>query len=317
MAKIKVNADTVLSILQGIMNDEDINYKISDTTSDWLNKTVTQALNVEYYTFKHRPVDTELLVRGLINQGEQAHALMSLERSFCILSLNSVDRVFSKDNDIVTISANLEYWIQTSKIKLLEDLIEDMAIATNGIRIPIQISGEMRKAILAFSNLNVLEIQDATEFGEMAVCDLSVDMVFYPNVVSRSEYAVEVLVQATEFDEEQWVKLPFSGLSISSSMTQKSVPSVNNVREVGSINLSRVKTFVLTFDGYVNKVIDKIVCKTLTSDMETDNNESLVLKITRGEEVYYHDCIIKDHLITIQEDTGNEVHSITLTTKGV
>ena len=37
MAKIKVSADTILSILQGIMNDEDINYTITDVSApeDW------------------------------------------------------------------------------------------------------------------------------------------------------------------------------------------------------------------------------------------------------------------------------------------
>ena len=85
--------------------------------------------------------------------------------------------MFSKENDIVTVSANLEYWLQDSKVKLLEDLIEDMTVETMGIRIPVQIGKEMRKAIIVFGNLDVSDYQEATEFGGMAVCDLNVDII--------------------------------------------------------------------------------------------------------------------------------------------
>lgn len=320
MAKIKVSADTVLKILQGIMSDDEINYTITDISApdEWINKTVQEALNIEYYTYKHRPIDTEVIVRDLIAKGQETNSLMSLNRSFCILSLSSTERVFSKDNDIVTISANLEYWLQTDKIKLLEDLVEDMSIATNGIRIPLQIGSEMRKVIVVFGSLNVSEIQDATEYGEMSVCDLQVDMIFYPNVISRTDYTVEFQV------EGKWAKLPFSSLSISNSMTQKSVPRANRVRNVGSINLSKVKSIVFSFDGYVNSFVDKITNQSLASDITTeggsqeiDNNEQLILRLTRGEDVLFYDCVVKEHIITVQEDTGNETHSLTLTTRGI
>lgn len=323
MAKIKVSADTVLTILKGIMSDEDINYTITDISApnDWIDKTVQEALNVDYYTYKHRPMDTELIVRDLIAHNQQSNSLLSLNRSFCILSLNSTERVFSKDNDVVTVSANLEYWLQTEKVKLLEDTIEDMTIATNGIRIPLQIGNEMRKAIVVFSAINVSEIQEVTEFGEMSVCDFNVDIIFYPDVVSRSDYTVEFLVQ----ENETWVALPFSSLSISNSMTQKSVPYANRVRDVGSINLSKVKTIVLSFDGYANSIVDDLVGKSLASDFsiegnalpDIDNNESTIIRLTRNGTQYIFNCVVKEHLITVQEDTGNETHSLTLTTRGI
>lgn len=327
MAKIKVSADTVLKILQGIMSDDEINYTITDISapSEWINKTVQQALNIEYYTYKHRPMDTEVIVRDLMANGQETNSLMSLNRSFCILSLGSTERVFSKDNDIVTISANLEYWLQTDKVKLLEDLIEDMSITTNGIRIPLQIGNEMRKIIVVFSSLNVSEIQDTTEYGEMSVCDLQVDMIFYPDVVSRSDYTIEFLTGDTTPPNQNWTKLPFSSISLSNSMTQKAVPFANKVRNVGNINLSRVKSIVLTFDGYANKFIDDLVDKSLASDFnpsgedtpDSDNNEPVVMRLTRNEKEYLYRCVVKDHSISVQEDTGNETHSLTLTTRGI
>ena len=153
MAKIKVSADTVLSILQGIMNHEDVNYTITDKSApvSWQGKKVQEVLNVDYYTYRHRPMDTEIIIRDLLAQGKSADSLFSLNRSFCLLSLNSTERVFSKDNDIVTVSTNLEYWLQADKVKILEDLIEDMTIETTGIRIPVQIGKEAVQSSFRFA----------------------------------------------------------------------------------------------------------------------------------------------------------------------
>lgn len=315
MAKIKVSADMVLAILKGIMEDPAINYKIEDVSApDWLNKTVQEALNVEYYTFRHRPADTEVVIGELIKQGLPSNELQALTRSFCILSLGHIERVFSKNNDIVTVPVNLEYWIQTEKVKLLEDMFEDISVETIGERIPVQIGTEERQMVVALGSLNISELQEATEYGEMTVCDIDIDLIFHPNVSTMSDYQVEFSV------EKKWVQVPISSLSVSSSMTQKSVPKANNVREVGNINLSRVKTFVITFDGYKNDFIDKLTEDSMSDDSANegmDNNESIFLKVTRNSKEFIYECVIKDHTITVQEDTGNETHSLTLTRRGI
>lgn len=325
MAKIKVSADAVLAILKGIMNDEDINSKITDKAApeDWQGKSIQEVLNVDYYTFRHRPMDTELLINEIIKQGQDTNALYALTRSFCILSLKSTERVYSKENDIVTVSANLEYWIQTDKVKLLEDMLENIIVESTGIRVPVKIGSEEREVLIAIGKLIISELQETSEFGEMAVCDVDIDMVFYPPAISRADYRAEFAL--TSDDITTWVSLPFSSLTISNSMTQKAVPKANKVRSVGNINLSRAKTFTFTFDGYKNKFIDKLVSDTFAGDIDSsgnevsdkDNNESIVLRLTRGEEQFFYDCIVKEHTVTVQEDTGNETHALTLTTRGI
>lgn len=315
MSKIKLSADTVLALLKGIMEDPAINYKIKDVSMpDWLNKTVQEALNVEYYTFRHRPADTEVVIGELIKQGLPSSELQALTRSFCILSLGHIERVFSKNNDILTIPVSLEYWIQSEKVKLLEDMFEYISVETIGERIPVQIGTEERQMVIALGSLNVSEIQETTEYGEMTVCDIDIDLIIHPNVTTMSDYKVEFLV------DKEWVQVPISSVSLSNNMTQKSVPKANNVREVGNINLSRVKTFVMTFDGYKNKFVNKLATDLISDDSANvgiDNNESIFLRITRNNEEFIHECVIKDHTMTVQEDTGNETHSLTLTKRGM
>ena len=327
MAKIKVSADMVLSILQGIMNTDEINYEITDKSAplDWQGKKVQEALGIEYYTFRHRPVDTEIIVRELINQGKQSNSLESLKRSFCILALNSTERVFSKKNDIVKVLVNLEYWIQSEKVKLLEDMFEDIAVETIGERISVQIGKESRQALIALGSLNIAELQETSEYGEMAICDIDIEIVLYPNVFSLADYNIEFLTTGLANSEGVWTDVPISGLSIVNTMNQKSVPYVNNVRNVGSINLSRVKAFVFTFDGYKNNAFIEFLSKnSLSGDFYSEgslinesNNSSVILRITRENEVFVYDCVIKEHLVKVQEDTGNETHSLTLTTRGI
>lgn len=314
MAKIKVSAETVLAILKRIMEDPAINYTIEDISArDWLNKTVQEVLNVEYYTFRHRPADSEAVIGELIKQGLPSNELQALTRSFCILSLGHIERVFSKNNDIITIPVNLEYWIQTEKVKLLEDMFEDISVETIGERIPVQIGTEERQMVMALGSLDVSEIQETTEYGEMSVCEIDIDIIIHPNVSTMADYKVEFFVDGS------WIKTPVSSISISNNMTQKSVPKANNVRNVGNINLSKVRSFVLSFDGYRNKFIDSLIEESLDDgrvNNETDNNKSILMKLTRHDKEFIHECIIKDHVIITQEDTGNETHSLTLTKRG-
>lgn len=316
MAKIKVSADTVLAILQGIMNDPAINYTIEDISapSEWQGKKVQDALGVEYYTFRHRPVDTEVIVQELISQGKDYDTLEVLKRSFCILSLGHIERVFSKKNDIITIPINLEYWVQSEKVKLLEDMFEDMSIETIGERIAIQIGTEVRDAVIALGGLSVSEIQEMTEYGEMAICEMDIDIILYPQASSISAYKVEAAMVGDK--GEVWVEIPVSSVAIATTMTQKAVPFVNRPRDVGNINLSRVKTVVLTFDGYKNEFINYITDYSLSTDKEIDNNKVIRLKITRDAKSYEYSLVVKDHTITVKEEVGNEVHSLTLTKEG-
>ena len=318
MAKIKVSADTVLSILKGIMEDDDINSTITDVSApkEWQGKKVQDILNVDYYTFKHRPIDTEIVVEELMKQGKDVGELEALKRAFCILSLNSTERVFSKNNDIVTISASLEYWIQTEKIKLLEDMVEDIVVESTGIRIPVKIGNEERQVLLAIGNLQISELQEATEYGEMAVCELDVDLVFYPKATSMSDYKVEFLVKEEENSDGYWVKVPCSNIAFTTTMTQKSTPLANKPRNVGNINLSSVRSITLSFDGYKNKFIEKLVKFSFTQE-QIDNNQAFLLKLTRNDDSYTYSMVLKEHTVTIKEEAGNEVHGLTLTTRGI
>lgn len=314
MSKVKVSANAVLEIIQSIFNDEDVNDIINDTTAPtkWKNKTIKEALNVEYYTFKHRPISTEDIINEKMKDGLTVNKLYATDRSFCLLSLGGVERLFSKDVDMLILSATMEYWVQTSKIQLLEDLIDNCNLATCGLRIPVEFGEETRQAVIILSPLQVTDVQIGTVCGEMAVCEVEVNLLLYPDVVSYSDYTVTF----NWIDETaKTATMPLTSISVVNTMTQKSVPFVNFPQNVGSINLSSSKSYVLVFDGYNNEFINFITVLSLSNDK--DNNQLFTMTIKRKETEYTQDVVIKDHQITINADTGNETHSLSLVTRGI
>lgn len=174
--KVRITADAVLAIVRGIFEDEDVNFTVNDETApeSWKGKTVNDILNVEYYTFKHRPEASQTIIEKIMQEKGYATKLEALNRSFCLLSLGNIERLYSKDVDMAVLSATLEYYVQTSKVKLLEYLIEDSNIETSGLRIPVEFGDQRRKAVVFFGRPVVSDIQSSTPFGEAAIAEVEV-----------------------------------------------------------------------------------------------------------------------------------------------
>lgn len=316
MNKVRITADAVLAIIRGIFEDEDVNITIDDPEAPeaWQGKTVSEILNVEYYTFKHRPGSTEDTVKRILNEKGQTDTLAALSSAYGLLSIGQIERLFSKDVDMVVLDATLQYYIQASKVKLLEYLIEDSNIATSGLRIPVQFGSETRKAVIFFDRPIISDITSAAPFGEMCNVDIAVAILLYPDVVSYSDYTVNI--GFTENGVEKNADIPLSSFSWATIMTQDAIPGIDARRAVGSVNLSRANTFVLIFDGYNNPFINYLADLTLDPECP-DNNARLTLKVTRCGKTYTHTVVIKDHQGSVAADTGNETHTLTLVKRGL
>lgn len=315
MAKIKITADVILNIFKTLLQDEEIDVKITDrfAPADWQDKKIQEILNIEYFAFNYVPEDTEEIVKKLLEENESADQLYSLTRSFCLLSIDSKDRVFSDKRDIVSVSTNIEYWIQSDKVKLLEDFLDDLAIKTTGLRLPIQVGKETRKCEMVFSSLSIGETQEESEFGQMTVCDLTLDIIFYPNTVGIQDYKVSFLVP--DGNVTKWVNVPITSISISDNMTQRAIPKINNPGSIGNVNLSKAKVITIGFDGEDNLVTDYLIRRNLKPN--NSNNEVLLTKVIRCEEEFEFNCTIKSHNIVLDEDSRSEAHSLTLTIGGL
>lgn len=316
MRKVRITADAVLAIIRGIFEDEEVNIVVDDNDAPaaWQGETVSEILNVEYYTFKHRPESTQDIIKRILEEKGKTDELAALSCAYGLLTVGNIERLFSKDVDMLVLDASLQYYIQTSKVKLLEYLIEDSNIATSGLRIPVQFGDETRKAVIFFDRPLVSDVQTSAPFGEMCVIDVGVAILLYPDVASYSDYTVNM--GFNDNGEVKSVDVPLSSFAISSIMTQEAMPSIEAQQRVGNVNLSGATSFVLVFDGYNNEFINHITKKALTTG-KTNNNEQFIMTVTRCGETYTHTVIIKDHRISVNADTGNETHTLSLTRRGM
>lgn len=319
MNKVKITADGVLEIIKSILYDEEVNKLITDPSAppEWQGRTRQEILNIEYFTFRYRPDATETIIAEKIKEGQEVNKLAALDRGFCLVVRGEVERLYSKDVDVCVLAPRMEYWIQADKVKLLEDLVEDCNIATSGLRIPVQFGippKETRQAVIIFDGPEVIDIQQSTACGEMAVCEVNVSLLLYPDVVSYCDYTVSF--EWLDGQELKSATIPLASLSTASIMTQKAVPFINTPQKTGQINLAQANGWVLVFDGYNNEFINYITDKALSAE-NGDNNQVFTMTITRKDKSYRHEVIIQDHQIVVAADTGNETHTLKLSPKGV
>lgn len=315
MKKVKITAESVLEIVNHIFVQANRELVGENVPERWRGKTVTEAMNIEYYTFKHRPSSTEDVINKMISSGEEVNRLAALDRAFCLFSLGETERLYAKDVDMSVLTANLQYYLQTSKVGLLEGLIEDCVIETSGVRTTVEFAEnentESRKAVVIFGRPVVEEVQTAGSFGEMAVVSVDITLMLYPDVMSYGDYTVSFSFLEGGVSKTEGV--PLSSLSFVRTMTQKAMPRTDNVRQVGSVNLSCAMSFVLVFDGYNNAFINHLTDKALGGS--ADNNEVYTMDIKRGEKTYTHNVVVKDHQVTVSNGTGNETHTLSLVTR--
>lgn len=340
MNKITIKHNEMLKLLLKLIEKVDFTIEDSTAPQEWQNKKATEILNCTYYSYKHRPdtvVESNKAMKG-------NSILFGNPKSFCHFSIapQGIQRAYSNDSDVVTVTTDLEYWIQSNKQYLVEELIEKLSIASCGQRLSVQLGDRARRVLLTFSNVVASEIEENTAFGEMLVLSLSVTFIFTEAIYSKADYMLEFFVldkdklpveSLTENDNIEkhgkWVAVPCLSMQLQNSNTQKALPLINNVQFTSTINLSSSKVLAITFDGYMyNQVIELFAkesmqgnCRELFTDKaerEVDINKRQYIRLTRGEEQYYYDCILQDHKIVIGEEPNNETHTLlfTLNAKG-
>jgi len=322
LEKVKITAKEVLKIIKAIFNPKDGEGKplaelgntvVSDPGLDskYQGKTLNECLNVKYYTLKHKAISSKEVLANQLAKNGTVDELIALDRAYCLVNLSDTQRLYSKDTDMLTLSISLEYWVQTAKIPLLEWLIEDCNIALSGLRIPVTFGDQTRQAVVIFDRPIISDIQLTSQIGESALVDVGVQMILYPDATSYCNYEVSFDFMGMDGVYRTGVKVPLSTFAVTNLYTQKSIPQSMQVSNVGNVNLSRALSFALVFDGYNNEFANLCTSRALASEVG-DVNGAFTMHIKRWDKSVSHTVVVKDHQITVNSDTNNEVHSLTL-----
>ncbi len=324
MQKVALTADVLLGVIKSVFNDKDID-TINDPElpEDWQGKSIQDILNIKYYTFKHRPESSEQIVKEMKAAGNtQIDELMAVNRSFGCFTLNSVDREFSKNTDTAVCSGVLDFWVQTSKLKLVDSLLEKCNIALASALIPVSFKMsdgtiENRTLSIGFGRPSDFDFNTSSEIGESVQFPIEVDIGISLPTTQMVDYKFEFTAELDANDEPtNFTEVPVADYSITETAQTKGLPTMTHPSETGVINLSAGTTYSFVFDGIVdNPFINWLANRTLFGN-EEEKSKLVYLKLTRGQLFKIYPTTITMHSIKAMDDGTNEVHSLNLCIEG-
>ncbi len=315
MKKIKFTADTLMEIIKVIFLDEDVNKTIAGGNQEWTGRKTCDILNIHYYTFKHKILSVKEKLKSMKKQDVALNlgGLDILNQSYCLVSIEQQQRLFSKDIDQLTIEGNLEFWLQTEKVKLLENLVEEANLATCGIRIPVNINGNERTCIVYFDSINVSSA-DNTELGETTIVNLGVTILLYPSFASYSDWQVAFEIN------NGWVDLPVIRINFNNSMVPKSLPMANNTTRANTINLSNTTSLTIEYNAdKTNEAAEMFIADSLSKgainiENKAENNKIYKTRLIRNGQEYIYNMKIQNHNLQVNNSIDGETNVIVLST---
>ncbi|MCM1232822.1 MAG: hypothetical protein NC184_05705 [Roseburia sp.] len=267
MKHIKMTADILLGIVQGIFNSSDF-----EIETDEEKTTAMQKLNFEFYSFKRR-------VKSASDYLESMEK--SLNHAYCLCELTSAQRLYSRDIDHLTIEGRLTAWLQTKKIKLFETLIEECNMAYCGEVCEIEIGEYKRSMLVEFSVVQPQGVQSTSEIGEAAILSVAVKMELAPSISSYDDYKIEL-----SFDGgASYLIAPYTSWTYVYNASQVALPLANQ-SDSGFINVSRSNSISITlyeFNEPLTRELRAIALRCNTEEQAAEElNKTVYMRITLG-----------------------------------
>lgn len=312
MKRVTITADIVLDFLVQIFTDNDIEMACANEVNRLDAKSLQEALNINYYTFKYRPESTEQIISQLSLTEDEINTMLALRRSFACLTVNQIAPAYNQYIDQQAVDAQLDFWVQTDKIKLVELMLATCRKVSTGLRIPFNFlmgdgTTEYREVVVIFGTIGEPTIDDYSPIGESALLSVPISVVFQEIATNASKYVITFTLPNGVLTDP----LPFSSFVMKTTMNGRPLPSMLNASNTGQLNLSAGKQYVLVFDGYNHPFVDYLVSVSLSNQ---DNNNLLQMHIKRNGESYTEGVIVDNHQISLPNDTSNEVHNVSLIT---
>ena len=318
MVRTRFTANTLKDIVNTILSDEEINVEITDGKEEWIGKTVMQVLNTHYYTFKHKVSSNTEKMAIMQSQDDtlQEDTLDVTKQSYCLVTINSQQRQFSKNIDQISVEGNLEYWLQSEKVHLLEDLIESANLATCGLRIPLEINGQSKNIIIYFDSFTASSL-DQDKLGETMIVNVGVSLLIKPQYSSCSDYKFEFLIG------ENYIELPVISFNYNNDMVQKSLPRMNRPSSTDNLNLANVTCFTLNYNLDKNNLIakmfrtDSLKKSALNITDVPKNNKVYTMRLTvNNDEQYTYQLVLKSHKGQVENSIEDEANTVILVCGG-
>ena len=298
MNRVKITADGLLQIVTGLFDKCD--YTIDDKLSALDGKRMTEVLNIEYYTFKKRLQPASDYIESMEK---------SLQRSFCLVELTNVERLYSKDLDYVSVDGKLTLWLQSYKVKLLESFIETCNRALCGEVVSTVVNGEERAMLFSFGRPEVISSDAHSEIGDSVIIEIALGAEIAPGINSYNEYKLEFKFD----DEDTFLVVPYTSWIYSYNTSQTAIPCANK-SDSGFINVTQSNNISLTLYDFNSELTKKLrdiafYCNALGIE-DAEINKEIVLRIAVSDYSWQYSMIVKSITFNFINSTFNTINLV-------
>lgn len=277
MSKIKITADIIKSIIVGVLQNKDDGMTDSNKM-ELLSKCGLDHKNA-FYTRKHRLVPAKDYIQSLND---------SIHKGYCLVDLSENARVFNANLDFTAVAATLTFWVQTTALPFLDELIDNANLEVIGERykIPNVVDDEgstiSRSATVSLTPVIVDEITTASEIGESAICRVSVAMNLTEDLAIANDVILDLTLKKADTDSTPTTFYNVPVIKIDAACTASTRPLTQ--ANLGKLGLSETaKMFALSFSCYcpisnLGKALERLVAA-YGSEQNKILNEVIAVKL--------------------------------------
>lgn len=298
---------------------------IDEESGEQTEKDLAEYLNVHFYNWKERLVETS---DPFHNKGQTYEKFddwveslnVSMNESYALVEKTDEEVVASQDIDSATVGGKITFLVQTNKIKNLDYYVTKVRNAYVGKPQTIQNAfGKLIKAYILVGTLIYDQEPTMTQLGETVVVSCNFAVSYLNDASTYSDTKIELSLDGTNYYE-----MPITKGTYQTIFATNPVPTNKRPDITGVISTSSSMTKTLTFYDY-NETITNLIdekfwsaCAYKIDTTETTAREvniPVYLKITKRGHIYYHKDVI-EHIEKVITDNDFDVCSISLRTWG-
>lgn len=298
---------------------------IDEESGEQTEKDLAEYLNVHFYNWKERLVETSdpfhEKAQQYVNFEDWVESLnVSMNESYALVEKTDEEVVASQDIDSATISGKITFLVQTDKIKNLDYYVTKVRNAYVGYPQVIQNSyGNKIKAYILVGTLIYDQEPTMTQLGEVVVVSCNFAISYLNDASTYSDTKIEL-----SFDGTNYYEMPITKGTYQTVFATNPVPRSQRPDITGVVAASASTTKTITFYDY-NQTLTNLIdekfwgtCAYKIDDTETiarEVNVPVYVRVTKNGHIYYHKDVI-ENIEKVLTNNDFDVCSMSLRTWG-
>ena len=304
-------------MFKAMVKSNDENVLITDEYGAQKTISLINYLNVGYYTWKERLVNTENNIRNIDAWLESLN--YSLDKAYALVEKTDETVLASNDIDSASISARATFLIQSNKVSNLDYLITKVRNAYLGQ--PQEIQNSYGDKLMAYINVGVLLYDNEpfdTQIGEVIQVSVNFTITYLTEALTYAD--TPVYISLTNNVDTDYMLMPYTKGTWQNIFTGQAFPSQVAPNRTGVINTSVSKVATLSFYNFnktlmlsFNDLFWSIGAYSIDGTLQTAQSVNIPIwvKVISNGKTYVYKLVITDMQLDLTNSDFN-ISSITV-----